>query len=268
LRGVLVALVGMGLGCDESDGISPPTEADFYESVHVTGGKFSIGFANGTLHSSREIEAFSILKHPVTVGQFRACVAAGACQVPREEGCLISAPGELDRPNYRSGSDHVPITCVEPSGAAAYCAWLGAALPTLEEWMVAARGPAIRRFAWGDAAPSCDQHPRGTRRSSDDKDARAVSCEPAADRFEVGKHPQGASTSAMEDVLLTQGELLRGTHDAPYLACRRANCSVYGLTSGAIDSVHAVGLAAGGKLSPSPTIDSFRCAWKGEVKKP
>jgi Sulfatase-modifying factor enzyme 1 len=270
--GALLAFSSFGIACDRSTNssppIPPPTEAEFYDAVGVPAGKFAIGFANGTLRSSRDVAAFSILRRPVTLRQFRACVAAGACQPPREDACLVSAPGEIDRPNYASGSDQTPVTCVEPDGTAAYCAWISAALPTLEQWTVAARGSAIHRFAWGDTPPTCDQHPRGTRPASGDDGSRTVSCEPVSNGFDVGTHPQGVSSSGMQDVLLTQSELLRGTADAPYLACRSDHCAVYGLVPGAIDSVHTVGRAADGALAPSTTVYSFRCAWNEEVKKP
>src|SRR5258708_2842606 len=119
MRGALLALSTFSIGCDSSTSsspIPPPTGADFYVSVPVSGGKFAIGFANGTLRSSRDVAKFSILRHPVTVGQFRACVAAGACRAPRENACLTSIPGEINHPNYATGVERAPVTCVEPDG--------------------------------------------------------------------------------------------------------------------------------------------------------
>ncbi len=70
----------------------------------------------------------------VTVGQWNACVVAGACQ------------GEKD------GDPLLPVRGVRPAEAAAYCRWQGGRLPTRAEWVRAARGgsatPAL--YPWGD----------------------------------------------------------------------------------------------------------------------
>jgi len=44
--------------------------------------------------------------------------------------------------------------------AEAYCQSVNGRLPTLDEWLLAARGSSPRRFSWGDQPPArCDQHP-------------------------------------------------------------------------------------------------------------
>jgi len=44
--------------------------------------------------------------------------------------------------------------------AEAYCRSVNGRLPSLDEWLLAARGPSPRRFSWGDQPPArCDQHP-------------------------------------------------------------------------------------------------------------
>jgi formylglycine-generating enzyme required for sulfatase activity len=47
-----------------------------------------------------------------------------------------------------------PINCVDWTSAKAYCEARGARLPTEAEWEFAARGPAGRKFPWGDAPPN------------------------------------------------------------------------------------------------------------------
>jgi formylglycine-generating enzyme len=43
-----------------------------------------------------------------------------------------------------------PVTQISAADAAAYCAWAGTRLPTVEEWEIAARAGAETRYPWGD----------------------------------------------------------------------------------------------------------------------
>ena len=74
--------------------------------------------------------------HEVTVKQFRACVAAGACTrdhflSPHDPPCNYGAEHRND----------YPMNCVDWDGADAYCRWSGGRLCKPEEWFDACRGP-------------------------------------------------------------------------------------------------------------------------------
>src|SRR5690606_12662095 len=118
------------------------------------------------------------------------------------------------------GHDQDAALCVGVDNARAYCAWSGGRLPTLSEWLLAARGRSPQRFSWGDDAPSCEQHPLAKVAPADRaagvervREAREDETECGEGRellFRVGMHVAGASPSGVEDILLASGELIMG----------------------------------------------------------
>lgn len=89
-----------------------------------------------------------------TLAQYRACAEAGACAVVhRAEDCSWE---------YTDREQH-PVNCVTSEEAAAFCAWVGARLPSDAEWFAEASDAGRRRFPWGgdprdaapDTAPDC-----------------------------------------------------------------------------------------------------------------
>jgi formylglycine-generating enzyme required for sulfatase activity len=119
------------------------------------------GDADALAPTTRAMAAFCIDRTEVTVAQYRACVASGACPAPET---TISFPGygppepmrtELSRFCNAARADHAdhPMNCVDEATASLYCKWEGARLPAEEEWEYAARGPSGARFPWGASSP-------------------------------------------------------------------------------------------------------------------
>jgi formylglycine-generating enzyme required for sulfatase activity len=102
-----------------------------------------------------QVAVFYLDRHLVTVAEYMDCVAHCGC---KSEG--VATGGFM---NFgASGRENHPMNGVGLGDARAYCAWIGARLPSETEWERAARGPNGRRFPWGDEIPACNDRGDGT----------------------------------------------------------------------------------------------------------
>ena len=264
-RAAFVALVAASVAAcaDGEEGgksVRPPTAIP--EGVALTAAQVQVGTANGTLRKQVAVDGFTIGRFPVTVAQYRECVASRGCSPPalRQGACASTTPGSggptwAEAPSDR---DDVPVTCVSVSQAASYCKWVGGRLPAIEEWLHAARGPSVRAYPWGTQPPTCEQHAPGAMAIG----GKAACCPgdcTLRDLIGVGRHPAGKSPSGVEDVLLTRAELVASSPEAAVPGCRNGKhgCLVQSATPGSIDAVFPVPSDESAALAWS-----FRCAWE------
>ncbi|HEX3052207.1 MAG TPA: SUMF1/EgtB/PvdO family nonheme iron enzyme [Aggregatilineaceae bacterium] len=156
----VVAVLWNSLGGDNEDKTPPaptrtPAATPQEETingipfVYVTGGCFEMGREDRASDEKPTHQVcltdFWIGKTEVSNAQYRACVEAGVCTLPKDTTFY-------DEPDY----DEYPVVSVDWEQAATYAEWVGGTLPTEAQWEYAARGSEGRTYPWGEAAPNCD----------------------------------------------------------------------------------------------------------------
>ena len=131
------------------------------ETVAIPGGTFAMGGEDDSEQPVHQvsIRPFAMGKYPVTVGEWKACVAAGSCA------------------DIAAGSDDQPVTNASYDDAQAYLGWLAKVtgkafrLPTEAEWEYAARAGRRSKYWWGDRMRPGMANCKGCNTASEASDA-------------------------------------------------------------------------------------------------
>ncbi len=183
-------VAALDIGSPEKiDALSEFTECETCPTmVTLPEGRFKMGSTDGssTEQPVRDVavsQPFAIGKYEVTVAEWKACAAAGACK---------------DIGPVEPGDDKRPMQNVSWPDAEAFTAWLGETtgqryrLPTEAEWEYAARGGKPTRFWWGDtyedARANCSE-------CGDDWDRKRPSAIGAYDANPFGLHDMNGGVS-------------------------------------------------------------------------
>lgn len=210
LAGLLVTLSASLATSDEP--VAPP------RMIEIPAGSYPIGSMRGSRSAQPAhivaLRSFMIDAREVTNDQFAAFlntlriwptrdIAAGELRARDVAGPdsgrvygSASAYIEMDDSDARigvfgarfiaeAGYAHHPVSETTWLGAATYCTWRGARLPTEAEWEAAARGPAGRTYPWGEAPPSPN---------------RAVYARGRGETDPVGSHRAGATPRGVFDL--------------------------------------------------------------------
>ena len=123
----------------------------------------------------------------VTVAQYEACVTVGACTSSNHSTGGSCNYGNTSRSNH-------PMNCVSWHGATEFCTWVGARLPTEDEWYAEASNNDTRTYPWGDTPQASCTHC-----VMDNSAAGGAGCGNNS-TMPVGSKPLGDSVSGLSDL--------------------------------------------------------------------
>ena len=160
------------------------------------------------------VKRFAIDETPVTNLQFKRFLDETG-YVPRHPENFLKHWRDGQIP---AGQENHPVVYVCLEDARAYAAWAGKRLPREEEWQLAAGGPAMLRYPWGNEMQPgrCNEHTDGTT-----TDVRA---------YPQGKSPCGAWDMCSNVWELTESEYSDGRNRFCILkggSCYRAEGSAW-----------------------------------------
>jgi formylglycine-generating enzyme required for sulfatase activity len=127
--------------------------------VEIPGGTYMMGsekFSRAQPVHQVTVPTFEINKTEVTVGQYRQCVDAGACEWPTSED-EIDVSYDYWCNYWGNEQENHPVNCISWNAATDFCTWAGGRLPAEAEWEYAARsGGKDVPYPWGEERPNCD----------------------------------------------------------------------------------------------------------------
>jgi len=134
-------------------GVTRVSPVDGMTSIYIPSGSFLMGTTEDSEFKPQEempqhnvyLDGFWIDKVPVTIAQYKQCVASGKCFAIVTQSIFP----EYNNPDY---AEH-PMTYVNWDSASIYCAWVGGQIPTEAQWEKAARGTDGRLYPWGNEPP-------------------------------------------------------------------------------------------------------------------
>jgi len=126
--------------------------------VLIPAGEFEMGSDDGQVDEKPVhtvyLDAFYIDVREVTVADYRKCVEAGACAMPKTVSSYTGILCNWGRP----GRENHPINGVDWKGAQDYCRFVNKRLPTEAEWEKAATWKNGRKYPYPSGRPtvSCE----------------------------------------------------------------------------------------------------------------
>ena len=178
----VLGLVAAVVWSARREGAAPAqrTGSDGAVGMLVPAGNFIMGSEDAPLRRELFLDAFYIDQYEVTTARYTKFLAANKNVTPPDGWQEIELARVPD----------MPVVNVNWHDATAYCAWVGARLPTEAEWEKSARGSDERPYPWGTILPDLDR--ANYENASPDAYGGGLA--------NVGSHPGGRSPFGVDDL--------------------------------------------------------------------